>query len=133
MNAAEQARSIEVATKIAAIVASFKHQFPDAKADLSPWANDPETRELVDPDSIDISFNFPGVNKSIQSRSILVQIRFHEGRLIGVEAAGFGHQGKQWVLSTVDKWSCAGLLPPTEEFEIKLKQFCRDIFELFNA
>jgi len=88
MNAAEQAKNIEVATKIATIVTSFKHLFPDAKADLSPWANDPDTRELVDPDSIDISFNFPGISRLIKSRCVLVQIRFYEDRLIGIEAAG---------------------------------------------
>lgn len=132
MNAAEQAKSIEVATKIAAVVNLFKHQFPAAKSDLSPWANDPDTRNLVDPESIDISFNFPGTNKLITSRSVLVQIRFHEGRLIGIESAGFGYQGKQWVLSTVDNWRFVGAFLPHPSFEEKLKQFCKDIFELFQ-
>jgi len=132
MNATEQAKNIELATKIAAFATLFKQQFPDAKVDLSPWANDSCTRELVDPDSIDISFNFPGVNKTITSRSVLVQIRFYEGRLIGIESAGFGYQGKQWTLSTVDNWSFVGAFPPSLGFAEKLKHFCRDIFELFN-
>lgn len=132
MNAAEQAKNIEVATNIATIVTSFKHLFPDAKADLSPWANDPDTRELVDPDSIDISFNFPGTNKLITSRSVLVQIRFYEERLIGIEAAGFSYQGKQWSLSSIDSWNFVGPFPPPVAFEEKLKQFYRDIFKLFN-
>lgn len=48
MNAVEQARGLEFATKIAAIVNLFKSVFPDARADLKPWANDPDTQELVD-------------------------------------------------------------------------------------
>ncbi len=78
MNAAEQAISPETASKIAAIVNLFKQEFPDAKADLKPWMNDPDTRELVDPDSIDIGFHFPGWSPRFQSRSILVQIRLFQ-------------------------------------------------------
>jgi hypothetical protein len=133
MNAAEQARSIELATKIAAIVNLFKQQFTDVRADLSPWTNDPDTRELVDPDSIDISFSFPGISKLVRSRCVLVQIRFHEQHLIGVEASGFGHQGKQWTISTVDNWQFIGSYLPTDEFADKLKNFCRQVFELFHV
>ncbi|AFY73264.1 hypothetical protein Syn7502_01155 [Synechococcus sp. PCC 7502] len=133
MNATEKANSIEVATKIAAIASLFKHQFPIAKADLSPWADDSCTRELVDPDSIDISFNFPGVNKNITSRSVLLQIRFYEGKLIGIESSGFGYQGKQWSLSTVENWEFVGDFPPNEVFANKLRRVYRDIFELFQA
>jgi hypothetical protein len=76
VNAAEQAIGLELTSKIAGVVNLFKAQFPDAKADLKPWANDAETRELVDPDSIDIGFHLPGWSRRFQSRSILVQIRF---------------------------------------------------------
>ena len=109
MNAAEKARNIEVASKIATVVNLFKSEFPDIRVDLKPWMNDPDTLELVDPDSIDIGFHFPGRSRLFQSRSILVQIRFYEDpldeyrRAIGVEAAGFDHQGKQWRFSTVDR------------------------------
>ena len=78
MNASERAKSLEFATKIASVVTLFKAQFPDAKADLKPWKNDPDTRELVDPDSIDIGFHFPGWSRRYQSNSILVQIRFYQ-------------------------------------------------------
>ncbi|MGK7916018.1 MAG: hypothetical protein AB4038_10810 [Prochloraceae cyanobacterium] len=77
MNASEQAKGLEVTAKIAAIVNLFKSEFPDAKADLKPWRNDPDTRNLVDPDSIDIGFHFPGWSRRFLSRSMLVQIRFH--------------------------------------------------------
>lgn len=139
MNAAEKARSFEVANKIAAVVNLFKSEFPGARADLKPWINDPDTQELVDPDSIDIGFHFPGWSRSFQSRSILVQIRFYDDpldghrRAIGVEAAGFDHQGKQWRFSTVEDWRFEGSAQPAPAAEDKLKQFCRQIFEVFNG
>jgi hypothetical protein len=139
VNAAEQAIGLEVATKIAAVVNLFKAQFPDARADLKPWANDPDTRDLVDPDSIDIGFHLPGWSRSLQSRSVLVQIRFYEDpidqirRAIGIEAAGFTHLGEQWRLSTVENWQFVGATQPLDELKEKLKLFCRQSFELFNG
>ena len=139
MNAAEQARNIEVASKIATVVNLFKSEFPDARIDLKPWMNDPDTRELVDPDSIDIGFHFPGRSRLLQSRSILIQIRFYEDpllgdrRAIGVEAAGYDHAGQQWRFSTVDHWSFTGATEPEPESASKLKHFCREIFDLFNG
>lgn len=138
MNAAEQATNVTVASKIATVVNLFKSEVPDAKVDLKPWANDRDTRELVDPDSIDIGFHFPGWSRRLQSRSILVQIRFYKDaleasrRAIGVEAAGFDHRGKQWRLSTVEEWRFEGASQPIPEVGEKLKHFCRQVFELFN-
>ena len=139
MNAAEQATNLELASKIATVVNLFKSEFPDIRSDLKPWRNDPETRELVDPDSIDIGFHFPGRSKSFQSRSILLEIRFYQDPLngsrscIGIEAAGFDHRGKQWRLSTVEDWRCEGATAPEPEASDKLKQFCRQILNLFNG
>ncbi|GAB1543939.1 hypothetical protein NUACC21_66150 [Scytonema sp. NUACC21] len=138
MNAAEMATNFELASKIATVVNLFKIEFPDAKSDLKPWRNDPQTRELVDPDSIDIGFHFPGISKSWQSRSILIQIRFYHDpirdlyRAIGVEVAGFNHLGEQWRLSTVENWNFVGASEPSPEIGEKLKQFCRQILEIFN-
>ena len=138
MNAADVATNLELASKIATVVNLFKSEFPDAKGDLKPWRNDPETRDLVDPDSIDIGFHFPGRSKSFQSRSILIQIRFYQDplnsvtRCIGVEVAGFDHRGEQWRLSTVEDWRCEGATAPEPDASEKLKQFCRQILELFN-
>lgn len=137
MNAAEQARSLEVASKIAAVVNLFKSEFPDAKADLKPWKNDPDTRELVDPDSIDIGFHFPGWSRRFQSRSILVQIRFYEDsltstrRAIGIQIEGFDYRGKPWRLSTVDEWQFVGESQPVAEVGEKLKHFCREVLSIF--
>nr|WP_228035358.1 hypothetical protein [Oculatella sp. LEGE 06141] len=117
----------------------FKSKFPDARADLKPWANDEDTRELIDPDSIDVGFHLPGWSRSFQSRSILVQVRFYADplersyRAIGIELAGFDHNGKQWQLSTVQDWTITGATEPTNDIAQKLKQFCQDVFELFNS
>jgi hypothetical protein len=139
VNASEQAKGLALATKIAAIVNLFKTQFPDAKADLKPWRNDPDTRELVDPDSIDIGFHFPGWSRRFACNSILVQIRFYKDaleereKLIGLETAGFSHQGQVWRFSTVDSWECVGEHQPVAEVEQKLKLFCRQVFQLFDS
>jgi hypothetical protein len=139
VNAAEQAKSLELTSKIAAIVNLFKSVFPDAKADLKPWANDPDTRELIDPDSIDIGFHLPGFSRSFQSRSVLLQIRFHhddsqtqQRRAIGAEIAGFDHRGKQWCLSTVHHWTFEGNCTPTPEIADQLKDFLRHALMVFN-
>ncbi|MGB3612159.1 MAG: hypothetical protein WBA10_00085 [Elainellaceae cyanobacterium] len=147
MNAAEQAKSVDAASKIAAVVTHFKAEFPDARSDLKPWANDQETRSLVDPDSIDIGFHMPGYSRRLQGRSLLVQIRFYSDesstslfepdsdrrRAIGLEIAGFDHRGKQWQLSTVDQWQVLGNSAPVPELQEKLKRFCRQALALFNG
>jgi hypothetical protein len=146
VNAAQQATDITLASKIASAVSLFRSEFPDAKVDLKPWAEDRDTQELVDPDSIDFSFHFPGWSRRWQSRSVLVQIRFYQDAIavtedrpfeshrnfIGLEVAGFDHRGKQWRLSTVSDWQFEGDLQPQPEIADKLKQFCRQIFELFS-
>ncbi|WP_414528261.1 hypothetical protein [Nodularia chucula] len=138
MNASEQATNLELASKIATVVNLFKFEFPDAKSDLKPWKDDPETRDLLDPDSIDIGFHFPGISKSWRSRSILIQIRFYQDpindsrRAIGLEVAGFDHRGEAWRLSTVENWSFVGKSEPSPQVGDKLKQICRHILEVFN-
>lgn len=151
MNAAQQATDIVLISKIASAVSLFRSEFPDAKVDLKPWADDRDTQQLVDPDSIDFSFHFPGWSRRWQSRSILIQMRFDlqtgdlsdravavdaalvsDRNFIGLEVAGFDHYGKQWQLSTVNEWEFEGECQPSPEIADKLKQFCRQIFELFS-
>ena len=138
MNASERAKGLDITTKIASVVNLFKAQFPDVKADLKPWKNDPKTLELVDPDSIDIGFHFPGWSPRIQCNSILVQIRFYKDplekteRFIGLETAGFSHVGQAWRFSTVDNWQLLGKHQPADRVEDKLKIFSRQVFELFS-
>ena len=138
MNAAEQATSLETASKIATITNLIKTDFPDARVDLKPWTNDPDTRELLDPDSIDIGFHFPGRSRLFQCRSVLIQIRFHPDletqirRAIGIEAAGFDHKGKQWRFSTVESWVFEGEGQPVLEAATRLKEFCQGVLKIFN-
>jgi hypothetical protein len=114
----------------------FRSDFPDARVDLKPWANDRDTKEAVDPDSIDIAFHFPGWSRRWQSRSILLQIRFctedDRQQVIGLEAAGFDYRGKQWRLSTIEQWQMEGAVQPIPERVEQLRQFCRHVFELFQ-
>ncbi len=138
MNAAEQAKSLEITSKIAAVINLFKQQFPDAKPDLTPWHRDAETQSRIDPDSIDIGFHLPGWSPRYQSRSILVQIRFHPDhasqapKLIGIETVGINFQGQAWRLSTVDTWQVVGDYLPAADVGDRLKQFTRQTFELFQ-
>ena len=144
MNAAEQAISLATTSKIATIVNLFKQEFPDADADLKPWMSDADTQELVDPNSIDIGFHFPGWSPRFQSRSILVQIRLcqdpeladlsqDQPKSIGAEMVGFTHTGKQWHLSTIQDWAFEGAKIPNEETQFQLKRFCRKLLEVFNG
>ncbi|MGB3308356.1 MAG: hypothetical protein WBG32_15400 [Nodosilinea sp.] len=148
MNAAEQANSIEFASKIAAVVGLFKTELPDLRADLKPWANDPDTRDLVDPDSIDLGFHFPGVSRLFQCRSLLVQIRLYtdpetgdsqsacpgsDRRVIGLDLAGFDHRGRRWSLSTIDSWDFSGDVTPDPTCRERLRRCCRQVFALFNT
>ena len=138
MNAAEQATSIEFASKIATVVRLFKTEFPDLRVDLKPWTNDSDTRSLVDPDSIDLGFHFPGMSRLFHCRSLLVQIRFHDDgegqarRVIGIEVGGFDHRGKQWTLSTIHQWVFVGDLVPEVVVGDRLKKCCRHVFDVFN-
>lgn len=126
MNAAEQATTVETANKIAAVVNRVKREFPGVKANLKPWNSDPETLEWMDPDSIDLGFNFP-------PGQTLMQFRLHSQRLIGVEALCFGPFGSErWKFSTIGDWQFLGPFPPAQEFQLKLRHVCQDIFTLFN-
>jgi hypothetical protein len=138
VNASEQANSIEFASKIAAVVGLFRAEFPDLRADLKPWANDPDTRDLVDPDSIDVGFHFPGVSRLFQCRSLLVQIRLYsdldsgDRRVIGLDLAGFDHRGKRWSLATIDNWSFTGDIVPDPTCRERLRRCCRQVLTLFD-
>ena len=138
MNAAEQANNYELASQIATVVNLFKAELPKIRVDLKPWRNDPGTQELVDPESIDIGFHFPGWSRAFQSRSLLVQIRFYEDpvegrrRAIGIEASGYDHRGQRWQLSTVGQWRFAGESVPEPKAQERLKGLFYKVFELFN-
>ncbi len=75
MNAADQASNLELAQAIASAAALFRVHFPDARANLKPWRDDPCTREFADTESVDLSFHLPGWSPRSQCRSFLVQLR----------------------------------------------------------
>lgn len=139
MNAAEQATSIEFASKIATVVRIFKLEFPDLRVDLKPWTNDQNTRELVDPDSIDIGLHFPGVSRLFHCRSLLLQIRFYDDpdsqlkRVIGMEVGGYDHRGKQWSFSTIHQWMFIGETVPERVQGDRLKRCCQQVFDVFST
>lgn len=137
VNAAEQAKGLELTSKIASVVTLFKGQFPMVRVDLKPWANDADTRSLVDPDSIDIAFHLPGWNPKYECRSMLVQMRFfaeeESSRLIGLEVLGLSYNGEQWRLTTVGSWAVLGEKSPVPEKLECLKTFCRQVYELFDG
>jgi hypothetical protein len=138
VNAAEQATSIEFASKIATVVRLFKLEFPDLRVDLKPWTNDQDTRSLVDPDSIDIGLHFPGVSRLFHCRSLLLQIRFYDDpdsqdrRVIGMEIGGYDHRGKQWNFSTIHRWRFMGETVPETTAGDRLKKCCEQVFDVFS-
>ena len=127
MNAAEKATSPELANKIAAIVNLFRREFTQVKPNLSPWNNDPDTREWMDPDSIDLGFNLPPGHT-------LVQLRLQSQRLIGIEILCFGPLGSErWKFSTIGTWEFFGTSLPSETFQTTMKEISYEIFTLFNT
>ncbi|MFN5964566.1 MAG: hypothetical protein ACK46E_05405 [Pseudanabaena sp.] len=138
MNAAEQARNVDIATKIATVVNLFKTIYPAARSDLKPWINNSDTRRLLDPDSIDLGFHFPGVSWRLRVRSILFQIRLYEDpvegdlRAIGIEASGHDYKGERWRFSTVENLKFFGDTLPKDDGAENLREFCRQTLEVFN-
>jgi len=138
VNAAEQATSIEFASKIATVVRLFKTEFPDLRVDLKPWTSDRDTQSMVDPDSVDLGFHFPGMSRLFHCRSLLMQIRFHDDpethqkRVIGIEIGGYDHRGKQWTFSTIHQWTFDGSMVPETAVGDRLKRCCRQVFDVFS-
>ena len=126
MNASEKATTFDTASKIATVVNLFKREFPGVTANLHPWANDRETLENIDPDSIDLGFNFP-------PGKTLVQLRFAGDRLIGIDAVCFGlFNNQRWRFSTIANWEFLGATPPLNGFCDKFRRVCRQLFDMFN-
>ncbi len=143
MNAADQARTLALAQAIASAASLFRDQFPDARANLNPWRDDPLTRAYGEPETVDLSFHFPGWSPRTQCRSVLVQLRLAappggsgpSGRppLLGVTLRGLTYAGERWSLATVGDWRAHGPHPPSPAVEQALRRFCRQLFELFEA
>ena len=139
MNAAEQARSLELAQRIAAVAALFRRFFPDARANLTPWRDDPQTRAFADQESVDLSFHLPGWSPRSQCRSFLVQLRLEQApaaaelpRLLGLTIRGLTYDAERWRLASVGDWQPSGSHPPQPAVVEALQQFSRGAFELFQ-
>ena len=139
MNAAKQAQSIELISKIASLGVIFRTEFLQASPDFNPWLSDSKTQSTIDPNSIDISFSFPKQYCAFHRQCILIQIRFSEAllapncRIIGIEASGYNHQGKQWHFSTIGNWQFEGVNQPISFCQEKLRRFAKQVFILFKS
>ena len=149
MNAAEQARSVDLAQAIAAAAALVRSHFPAARANLTPWRDDPYTRAWAEAESVDLSFHFPGWNPRNQCRSMLVQLRLERSprpsggahaeaaasrpRLLGVTIRGLTYESERWRLASVGDWQPTGSHLPQGVVVDALHTFIRGLFELFAA
>jgi hypothetical protein len=141
MNAADQARSLELAQAIASAAVLFRGHFPDARANLTPWRDDPLTRAFAEQESLDLSFHLPGWSPRSQCRSFLVQLRLERApaaaaglpRLLGVTIRGLTYESERWRLATVGDWAAIGSHPPQPAVLEGLRAFCRELFDLFEA
>jgi hypothetical protein len=149
MNAAEQARSVDLAQAIAAAAALVRSHFPAARANLTPWRDDPYTRAWAEAESVDLSFHFPGWNPRNQCRSMLVQLRLERSprpsggahaeaavsrpRLLGVTIRGLTYESERWRLATVGDWAPSGSHVPASAVAERLQQVCRELFDLFDG
>jgi hypothetical protein len=140
MNAADQARSLELAQAIASAAVLFRRHFPDARANLTPWRDDPLTRAYAEQESLDLSFHLPGWSPRSQCRSFLVQLRLEQApeaaaglpRLLGVTIRGLTYESERWRLATVGDWAAIGSHPPQPAVLEALRAFCRALFDLFE-
>jgi hypothetical protein len=142
MNAADQARSPELAQAIASAVCLFRTAFPDARVNLTPWRDDPQTRRFDERDNLDFSLHFPGWSPRIEGRSLLVQLRLERSpqgappgrpRLLGVLIRGLTYDAERWRLTTLGDWQPSGSHRPHPEIVERLQALCRQLFELFGT
>lgn len=137
MNASDQAQSLDLAQAIASVAALFRGHFPDARANLSPWRDDPLTREFAQAESLDLSFHFPGWSPRLECRSLLVQLQLESApaggrpRLLGVLIRGLTYESERWRLATMGDWQPSGTHRPHPAVTEALQQFCRELFGLF--
>ncbi|MFY8148138.1 MAG: hypothetical protein ACOVNL_02835 [Prochlorococcaceae cyanobacterium] len=142
MNAADQARSMELAQAIASVVTLVRSHFPAARANLTPWRDDPLTRAFAESETLDLSFHFPGWSPRTQCRSLLLQLRLAQApgqagakgrpQLLGVLIRGLTYESERWRLATVGDWQPSGSHLPLPEVVETLQRLCRELFDLFG-
>ena len=141
MNASEQVRSVQLAQTVAAVAVLFRQHFPDARANLTPWRDDPQTRAHAEQESLDLSFHLPGWSPRSQCRSFLVQLRLERPpaggaalpRLLGVTIRGLTYDAERWRLASLGDWQPTGSHLPQPPVVEALQAFVRGVFALFSA
>ncbi len=125
---------------LASTVNLVRRYFPAGRPNLSPWQDDPQTREWTEPESLDLSFHFPGWSSRLQCSSLLMQLQFSQSsldqeapRLLGVLIRGMTCEGERWRLVTVGDWLPQGSHLPKPAHSAELQQICRDLFKLFTS
>jgi hypothetical protein len=124
---------------VASILNLVRKQFPAAKPNLRPWRDDAQTRRWDEPESLDLSFHFPGWTPRLQCRSLFWQLRFQNNesyearKLLCVLVRGMTYDGERWRLATIGDWSIAGSHLPKAEQASQLRRMCRDLFLLFDS
>lgn len=137
MNATDQAKTPEMATKIASLVSLFREEFLDAEPDFSPWLKSTD-ETIIDPNSIDVSFHFPGVHPTCRGECILTIIRYNnipyhpKADVLEIEAIGFCHDKQHWRISTVGEWQFEGFITPAREAQDRIFNYFRGVFHLFK-
>ena len=139
LNAGESVRSVDQAKALASVITLVRQRFPAAKANLTPWRDDPHTRQWSESESLDLSFHLPGWSPRLQCRSLLMQLRFRsetiegERPLLGVLMRGMTYDGERWRLATIGDWLPEGPYLPQADQVVQLQMICRDLFELFSG
>ena len=139
MNATDQARNLELAQAIAAVAVLFRQHFPDARVNLTPWRDDPQTRAWAEAECVDLSFHCPGWNPRNQCRSMLLQLRLDGApiggrpRLLGALIRGLTYESERWRLATLGDWQPSGSHLPDPAVVAKLQTFCRGLFDLLSG
>ena len=138
MNAASQAITLELTSKIAHLAVLFRAEFPDARVDLSPWLTDSKTQGQLDPHSIDLSFYFLRLNIGLECQYVLLQVHFSEEPLLPtrqlsvIKASGYKGTEQHWQFST-EAGEFSGIFPPDREHQARFKHLISRVFELFKC
>ena len=141
MNAADAVNSVGLVQALASAVTLVKQRFPAARANLSPWRDDPQTRHWLEEETLDLSFHFPGWSPRLECRSLLLQLRLKRAatrnpqappELLGVLMRGMTFDGERWRLATMGDWQPEGSHLPQREQVQQLRDICRDLFALFE-
>ena len=133
--------SVALVQALASTVTLVKQHFPAARANLSPWRDDPLTRDWLEEETLDLSFHFPGWSPRLECRSLLIQLRLKRAatghsqttpELLGVLMRGMTFDGERWRMATMGDWKPEGSHLPQGEQVRQLREICRDLFVLFD-